>query len=443
MHVSAFLYAAAERGELPWKVLFEIERRHLAARCPDCRPGVEAFLEGRASEAARDSAPSLDPLEGVRRRRGLTRRQLQHEAKVARKWLRTLVQKVPQGKRSAKVNGAYKHYRGSVFGVLLLEEARKAIRQDAAESLSLAEATLASCRVTHPDDPDPHVWIPALAVRGNALRALGRLRQAEETLEEAVELLDSSELDDIAVAAELDSYLGSLRKDQLRLGEASRHLERAGLFYSLLNDGANAAATFDLLGIVHHRAHELDAAVDAVRKALELLGPSVEGRQAAYARYNLAVYLHARGDTAEAEAELQDHADLLAGAGEMVAAHVTWLRARIAWSRGKLAAADRLFREALAWARSRKLHFDAGLLSLERALVHLARGRTDRVRKLAKEALALFAREEEVERETRAALEVLEAAARRDALTRKALEKAVATLDGARHRRPAGDSPGE
>lgn len=112
------------------------------------------------------------------------------------------------------MKGAYKHYRGSVFGVLLLEEARKAIPGDPAESLSLAEATLASCLATHPKDPDPHIWIPALAVRGNALRAVGRLRQAEETLEQALELLDSAELDDIAVAAELDFYLGALRKDQ-------------------------------------------------------------------------------------------------------------------------------------------------------------------------------------------------------------------------------------
>ncbi|HLE85738.1 MAG TPA: hypothetical protein VJG13_15465, partial [Thermoanaerobaculia bacterium] len=111
-------------------------------------------------------------------------------------------------------------------------------------------------------------------------------------------------------------------------------------------------------------------------------------------------------------------------------------RARIAWSHGDLRSAARLFTEARVRALERRVPFDAGLVALELALVHLVRGRTAQVRKLAFEALGIFA-EQDVERETRAALELLEAAARRDALTRELVERAISALEGARHAHPA------
>jgi hypothetical protein len=64
------------------------------------------------------------------------------------------------------------------------------------------------------------------------------------------------------------------------------------------------------------------------------------------------------------------------------------------------------------------------------ALVRLADGRTGEVKKLAAEALQVFA-EEEVEPEVRAALALVEAAARREALTQEAIERAVAALERA------------
>ena len=113
-----------------------------------------------------------------------------------------------------------------------------------------------------------------------------------------------------------------------------------------------------------------------------------------------------------------------------------WLKARIAWSREKLGAAQRLYTEARQRALDRGIAWDAGLVGLELALVHLVRGQTAKVRTLAREALEIFAAQE-VEREVRAALDLVDAAARRDALTRKLLEQAIAALETASHRRPA------
>ena len=119
---------------------------------------------------------------------------------------------------------------------------------------------------------------------------------------------------------------------------------------------------------------------------------------------------------------------------------MVWLQARIAWSREHLTAAETLYTEARQRALDRGIAWDAGLVGLELALVHLVRGHTAKVRKLAHEALKIFS-EQQVEREVRAALDLLDAAARRDAITRELLERAVAAVESASHGRPAAANP--
>jgi tetratricopeptide (TPR) repeat protein len=434
MHLSPSLIAAVLRGELPRALLDDIGHEHLGSLCPLCARGLALLAAGPGAAGDPEPRPATDPVEAVRRRLGLSERQLRDEEANAREWLKRFLRKVPAGNRCGKIRDAHKRYRGLLFGTLLLEEARRAIPADPAESLSLAEAALVSCQVTHPSDPDPLVRVPALAIRGNAKRALGRLRQAEADLEEAARLLDRSDLDDLAIPAELERYLGSLRKDQHRLDDAARHLMQAAALYPLVGDREKAATTSLKLGIVEYRRHRFDAAVTSAEQALRLLDTGSAGWLQAYARYNLAFFLHGRGDIDRAEGELAAHQELFEATGEVVAAHVVWLRARIAWSRGELGKAERLFRETYRWAGRRGIPFDTGLVALELALVLLVRGRTPQVRKLAFEALGIFA-EQDVEREIRAALELLEAAARRDALTRELVERAIATLEQARHGR--------
>jgi tetratricopeptide (TPR) repeat protein len=437
MHVTQFVFDAADRGEISPELALEILKEHLAAICPVCAEAIAAHEAGRGPARGRGPAAARDPVERVGRRLGLGERQLRAEEKVARGWVREIVQLDP-AQRCGRVYGAYSRFRGPLFGALLLEEARRAIPAHPGESLSLAEAALVSCQRTTPHQPDPEVQAAALAVRGNAQRALARFREAEEDLREARRLLDAPGLSDPALPAEVDNYLGSLRKDQGRLDEAARHLRRAGTLYGLLGDLEMSARVFLLLGNVHFRAHELDAAVGATEEALALLAPDSEAWLTTYAHYNLAHHLHAAGDIDRAEAELAAHGELLAAAGERVLHHVGWLRARIAWSRGDLRAAEGLYAAARARALERGIAFDTSQVSLELALVYLAQGRTGRVKKLAIEALEVFA-EHEIEREIRAALALVEAAARREALTREIVEAAIASLEGARHARP---SPG-
>lgn len=440
MHISRTLVTFVLRRELPRRFLDDIGREHLECLCSGCADGLELLTAG--SDAAPGPRPDIssDPLEPVRQRLGrvLTERQVRDEERKARKWLRRFFRRIPVSERSGTVRRAYKRYRGSLFGTLLLEEARRAIPDDPAESLSLADAALVSCEKSQPKDPDPQIRVPALAVRGNAKRALGRFVEAEADLLEARRVLDRSKLDDLPIAAELDRYLGSLRNDQGKHEDALRHLERAAAFYTLLGDREKGARALLLLGIVHHRLHRFEAAITSTERALELLEAESPDWLRAYAHYNLALFLHSLGAVDQAEEELDSHLELISAAGESLVFRAGWLRARIAWSREELGKAERLFRETHRVAVERVIPFDTGLVSLELALVHLVKGRTSQVRKLATEALRTFD-EQEVDRESRAALDLLAAAARRDSITRKILEQAIAALERAGQvRQPGG-----
>lgn len=430
MHLTRKLLDAEARGELPEGLLDKIRRDHLLKRCPACEPEIVAHEEGRVRTGVRSSSPlTANPAEHIRRRLRLPPDELQAvEQKVGRQ-VRKILRTAPD-RRRGKVWAAHKQFRGPLFGVLLLEEARSHFPGDPGEALSLAEAALLSCERSAEYRPDPELQAPALAVRGNAKRALGRLRDANEDLEKAVELLDDPGLTDPATPAEVYSYLGSLRKDQGRVDEAVENLDLAALLYDLLGDREKAARTYLTLGTVHFRRGEFEAALGSAEQALDCMPGDTEGWLRASAQFNRAYYLHGQGDVDRAEAELAAHEGVLAAEGAWGEQHLAWLRARIAWSRGELKSAERFYTEVRKLALERGIPFDASLAALELALVLLAQGRTARVRKLASEALEVFA-EQEVDRETRTAVKLLEAAVQRDAVTRELLQGCIAALERA------------
>jgi hypothetical protein len=431
MHLTQILLEALAQGKVSAEFVLEIQTEHSVATCSTCWESYRAFTA--AAGLAPVAAP-LDPPDPSGRAGGATGgggRARKDELRAARRQVREIVRLAPK-RRLSKIRGASSRYQGALFGALLLDEARRRIPAAPAEALALAEAALTSCENTRRYPTDPAVQCAALAVAGNARRALGRLREGEADLHRAWRLLHGPGLRDPALPAEVHSYLGSLRKDQGQLEEAARHLRRAGTLYDLLEQPEPAAKVLLTLAGVHYRAHAFGAAVAAAEEAVRLLPPDAEGWLRAYAHYDLAHHLHARGDLGRAEAELAVHRELLAAGGEQLAQLVPWLRARIAWSRDDFGAAGRLYTEARKRALERGIAWDAGLVSLELALVHLVQGRTARVKTLALEALRVFA-EEDVEREVRAALDLLEAAARREALTRQLLENAVAALERAHH----------
>lgn len=436
MHITAILLEAHKRGKVSAELLLEILTEHVPATCEACSVGIADVKPAFGRARCGSAAEARDPLARLARRFAWGEHQTQKKVKTTREDVRHIV-RLDQKTRLQTILGANSRYLGPLFNALLLEEARRRIPKEPAEALALAEAALvSSSRRTRRHEPYPEVQAAALAVGGNGKRALGRLREGEADLEKALELLHDPGLRDPALPAEVHSYLGSLRKDQGRLEEAARHLRLAGTLYDVLEEPENAARVLLTLGLVHYVGLDFEAAVAATEEALELLPSDAKSWLRAYAHYNLAHHLHARGDVDRAEAELADHAELLAAAGEEVVQHVVWLRARIAWTREDVKTAERLYTEARDRAMKRGIAFDTCQVSLELALVHLVQGRTARVKKLALEALDVFA-EQEVEREIHTALALLEAAARRDAITQELLQRTIDTLERARYGRRA------
>ncbi|HSL81238.1 MAG TPA: hypothetical protein VLF66_00595 [Thermoanaerobaculia bacterium] len=436
MHITAILLEAYKRGKVSAELVLEVVTEHLPTTCEACSEGVADFQPVLGRARAGCLAEARDPVARLARRYAWGELQIQKKVRTTRSDVRQIV-RLDQKTRLQTILGANSRYLGPLFGTLLLEEARRRIPKEPAEALALAEVALASSsRRNRRHEPYPEVQAAALAVGGNAKRALGRLREGEKDLEKAKEFLHDPRLRDPALPAEVNSYLGSLRKDQGRFDEAERHLRLAGLLYEVLDEPERAARILLKLAGIQFRTHQFDAAVAATDEVLELLPPESEAWLFSYAHFNRAWYLHGRGDLDRAEAELDAHAELLAAAGEEVALRVVWLRARIAWSRKEVKAAERLYAEARDLAMKRGIAFDTSQVSLELALVHLVQGRTARVKKLAREALDVFA-EQEVEREVHTALALLEAAARRDAITQELLQRTIETLERARHGRRA------
>lgn len=439
MHITAILLEAYHRGKVSPERVLEILTEHLPHTCEACAEGKADFDPALGRARPGSLAEARDPVARLARRFGWRERQTREKVKTTAKDVRRMV-RFDQKTRLQTIAGANTRYLGPLFGTLLLEEARGRIPAEPAEALALAEAALASSsRRTPRHEPYPEVQAAALAVGGNARRALGRLREGEADLEKALELLHDPRLRDPALPAEVHWYLGALRKDQGKLEEAERHLRLADLLYEVLEEPEKAARVLLTLSDVHFRSQGFDMAVSAADAALELLPPNAEGWLLAYARYNRALYLHGRGDIDRAEGELAAHEELIAEGGSHLVLRVAWVRARIAWTRRDLKAAARLYTEARRGMVELELPFEASLICLELALVHLREGRTARVKTLAAEALKLLADQEEVEREVRASLALVDEAARREALTRELLERAIAALERRQsHTHPAG-----
>jgi hypothetical protein len=184
MHVTTHLLEAVDRGEAAGELLDEIEREHLSALCGVCSQALLAHETRLRRPGSIGREEPRDPVERLRGRMSLREVELRVHEENARSWVRDLVKLDPRVRR-AKVAKAYVRFKGPLFCMLVLEEARRRIPGEPAEAFSLADAALASNEKTAVYLPDSEVQAPALAVRGNARRALGRLVEAEVDLEEA------------------------------------------------------------------------------------------------------------------------------------------------------------------------------------------------------------------------------------------------------------------
>jgi tetratricopeptide (TPR) repeat protein len=256
----------------------------------------------------------------------------------------------------------------------------------------------------------------ARAHRGNAIRVKGRLPDADEEFSRAKELWKAGAAGDperLLAEARVLGMEASLRREQRRLPEALAILDQAlkvaaaaETRYLLINQ----AKTLEEIG-------DYQEALATLRRTLPLIDVTREPRMWLMARFNSLVNLCHLKCHAAAALEIDEVRKFVVRLGYGIAsARVNWLQGWILAGLGKAeeaeAAFERVRREFLAW----EIPYDAGLATLELAVIYTQQGRYAEVKKLTEELAPVFV-SQRVTRESLATLLLFRDAVERERLT--------------------------
>jgi hypothetical protein len=427
IHITPALLAAVERGEVSARELLEIGWDHLMKRCPTCSAGFQSWQRQRHDTGVSyDSAFRVLPLLLERHTHAFEEAQ-----RKAGKDLRALL-KLSQSERLGRIQRSHGRFRGVTLAHRLVGEAKKHMPTEPQTVYELAEAA-ETVLLRTPNAPGYYDALArAIAYKANALRALGRLSEADERIRSARGLVRNEDVTDTLIYAEIDDLEGVLRKDQRRFQEAEELLSRAASRFALAGEKSEAARPLLALGLMYYDRQEPGKAIETTEAALALL--SLESEPYLYfgGRHNLTLFLVEEGrfdaaaDLLQADAELYERF-----ADPWTVLRQVWLRGKIAFATGRRAEAEQAFLEVRRGFILQGNGYDAAMVSLDLALLYLKAGRTAEVKPIAAEMHTLFGAQE-IHREAAAALLLFQEAAEREALTAEWVEDLTAYLKRAR-----------
>jgi len=155
---------------------------------------------------------------------------------------------------------------------------------------------------------EPALLARLLADRGWLLYRLGKLDEAEEAYEKALELL--GEEGPPPDRAQVHSLLGALHYTRGELDRAVRHHEEALSLREALGDAAGIGKSYNNLGIVAERRGDLDAAADWHARSVRLKAAAGDRPGLALAYNNLGVLYWRQRDLERAAAAFTASLDL-------------------------------------------------------------------------------------------------------------------------------------
>jgi tetratricopeptide (TPR) repeat protein len=321
------------------------------------------------------------------------------------------------------------------------------LRQPRFQALGLCDLLLERCREAWTEEPARAVELAALAVEvagrldeahygaglvedararawahlANACRIGSDLRRAEEALAAAWEHHRRAG-EDAFTEAEIQSFEGSLRNSQGRFEEAVRLFDRALAIYREGRDRHLEGRTLLQKGMARGHGGRLKEAIRLTRRGLAAIDAAEEPRLEVVARHNLVVYLHESGESREALTVLERSRRLYDVLGEPLhRARLRWLEGRIFRDLGRLEEAEASLGEARTAFLERGIAFDAALVSLDLAMVHVRRGGAGEVQRLAAEMLPIF-ESRDIHSEALAALVLLRGAVETERVSLEVLE---------------------
>lgn len=429
IHITREMLRAVYRGDLPPRTLAELGYKHLMGLCPHCREEMAAFQgELEAGETGGRVLAALLERHG---------RDLEKARKAAERDVRDLL-RLPHDARLARIGRSASRFRGPLLASMLLDECRTSMPGDLARAREMAEMAEAVLRRS-PDGPGvTDASVRTAAYLANLSRMEGDPQEAQRRFHYARYLIRHAGVTDPRLLAEVDSCEAVLFLDQRRFPEAEELLNRSVTLYSVAGERSEAVRPLLSLGLAHYHRGNYAKAIEVTQEAAGLTSPERNLRLYLSARHNLAVYLCEAGKyQAAAEAVREDQALYAQFPDDWTGLRLRWLEGRIALGLEDLEEAEEAFSETRAGFIEAGSGYDAALVSLDLALLYVGQGRTDEIKRLAEEMLAIF-QAEEVHREALAAVLLFHEAAQREQVTAERLRELAEYLKAAREGGPRG-----
>jgi tetratricopeptide (TPR) repeat protein len=271
-------------------------------------------------------------------------------------------------------------------------EATERLRHaDPAAAVVSCDALLRRPECRPETDGGRHLSVLVLRERANALRVLGELGAALETVARARELAGDLVVADYECAV-LDYVEATVRFEREELAAATALARRAGATLDLYGDAARAGKARLLTAAVSYKRGDFDA---ARAQFIALLQPNDRDLGAAMT----AGLLH---NLADCEVRLGYHAEARAHAARAGAHYrelgmttelvrLSWLEARMALAAGEIHRAEAAYRETEARFRDAGLELDAALVALELVELCAGEGRREEAVALATRLATVFA----------------------------------------------------
>jgi tetratricopeptide (TPR) repeat protein len=293
--------------------------------------------------------------------------------------------------------------------------------EDPREMVSLARHAVEVARRLDPyyHSPERHADQQARAwgELANALRTSDDLNEAERAFGIAFEHLLRG-TGDLHLKARLydlhASYLGTRRQFKLAFG----FLDVAYAAYLELEDQHLAGRSLLSKAIYLHYSGQPEAAIEANRRALELIDAAREPSLRFFAINNQLVFLIACGRFKEAKRELfRRRAELGQLEGRVNGLKLLWIQGRISAGLGEWSSAEKAFAQARLGFEKAGMGFHGALAALELSIVWMHQGRYEETVAMVADAVDVFLALR-IQREALGAVLVL----------RDAFERRVATL---------------
>ena len=414
-HDLAEVLDAADRGEIPPRVLAEVLLRHLQEVCPHCRQ--ELGRRGIVRRVKATTALSLAVLEAVL---GRFVADLDRQEREAARDLRELLA-LPAEERAGRVSRAHRRFAGGVLADALLARSREALSGSAEESAHLAELAWLVLRRS-PSSPETFRRMTlALAGAGNAVRAGGNPSAAVPWFDRARAIVRAYEVTDPGVLARVADLEGSLYTNLRIWARAAGALGQAAELYKLIPEPERTRGRLRVRikqGELAYHEGRLELAAQLAGEVLYTQHETVDSRLSLFAGHNLCLYTVEAGRAEEAGQMLRAIAAFYSRfpSEPEVSIRFDWLRGRVAEGKGRTAEAEARYLAVREAFIARGNAYDAAWVATDLALLYGRSGRMSDLRQAA-EDLAAIAASHSMGQETAAALLLYRDAVRAETAT--------------------------